>query len=392
MSKQLFLLVFLTGALTSDAFARMQYEDNSNYYSSERPESIAVTADSGGISPNTYGSERSEAIAVTEISGSISSSNYGSQRTDSVARSNYPRSFESIFGEGSATFGGNEYRLATFSPGENCWDRGFIVFYGNGWNYRSGIGWGINQASQYSARAVVSQDMDHTLPPPLPTDEELAGMTNEQLQSFIVWLARGFGRELGQFNTGDSWVKYFELNQLQSPPSQVSTATTTNAEPASASLSISSNVISDALAQMDFVSKDAQYKMISSTWGFKALQTALHEASRPPEERTASFLRAQAKMLNTALSQISTGDHWRSHLELGNIEKLSQQKNIPPDVDLAKISQKFDIVAETAAYRMIAQLPGFQGVQTTLRDLNEGRQLAGTAKREPSSTEKVIRK
>jgi hypothetical protein len=96
----------------------------------------------------------------------------------------------------------------------------------------------------------------------------------------FAWISQGFARELIHFATGDSWAKYFALTELQSAALRAPKGAI---------------IVNDIRARLDFASKNSEYKTVANTGGFKALLSALREASRPPEERPATILRAQAK-------------------------------------------------------------------------------------------------
>lgn len=343
MSKYLFspffLCCFFSSASTANALVS---GDDTSSYGSEGTDAIPITTESDSV-PSTYGSEASEAVARTSESGGMPSV-YGSYRTDAVARTEYSRGIEGGWSAGGFCPEGPRF------AGEN---RGVL---------------------------------------PLATDEELGGFTNQQLDSFIAQISREFARELGQLNTRESWVTYFELGDLQSGAPQTPTETISNAQPDAATVNRNQKVVNEVLARLDSTSKDTEFKIVSDSWGFKALQRALREASRPLEERNATVLRAQAKLLNDSLATISTGNDWRTHLKIGNIEQLSQQETISRSENLEEITRRFDGVVQNPTYQMIVQLPGFQGVYRGLHDLKEVRQPQSVARREPSSTETQVRK
>lgn len=318
------------------------------------------------------------------------------------------------------------------------WDHGYTSYYGRGWGYRPGFGWGIGLGDWYAgyypyygrwggggygwggvgdgnygywgpeydtysygssesmpdtytseAENTANESSEQGKLPPMPTEKELSGFTNQQLQSFISWVARGFTKELGQFSSGDTWVKYFKLDNLRSiapqPPGgqQPGGQQMVAAQEQQPISQQHEDIIRDVLNRIDTVQRDSQYQTVTNTWGFKALQVALQEASRPPEERAAGVLRGQTEMLNKALDRVSTGESWRRHLEIGSLQNIANEKDPGRDQNLDKIVQKFDQVAQNPEYQAIVQLPGFEGVYGTLRSLTEDRGPAASAKREP---------
>ena len=229
----------------------------------------------------------------------------------------------------------------------NQWDRRYSNFYGGGWGYGPGYGWGINipfgywggiglgnyygyygypyyggyyndwgpgygdyYSYDYSSPDYVYQAPQQPVPdtegqqgklPPIPTTTELARLTDQQLQSFIAWAANGFSRELGQYDTGNTWIKYFHLDDLKGlaphpPASATAGASATGAPKAE-------NILEDVLARMDSASKNDQYKTITGTWGFQALHAALYEAVKTPDARAPDVLKGQAEMLSKSLER-----------------------------------------------------------------------------------------
>jgi hypothetical protein len=222
--------------------------------------------------------------------------------------------------------------------------------------------------------------------PPLPSEKELSSFTNQQLQSFISWVARGFTKELGQYSGGDTWVKYFKLDSLRSiapQPPRGQEMAAQQQQPTETISQRSEDAIRDVVGRMDSIQKDNQYQTVTNTWGFKALHAALLEASRPPEDRAASVLRGQTEILNKALERVSTGDSWRRHLEIDSLQRLANEKDPGRDQNVDKIAEKFDRVARNPEYQAIVQLPGFEGVYSSLRTLTDGREPASAAQREP---------
>lgn len=327
----------------------------------------------------------------------------------------------------------------------NHWDRGYNSYYGRGWDYRPNFGWGINvgpvgvgfgdygyprgagwgpygwggwgsddrygywgpqydnytydaddpsAASGEESEAYAqdgqqdSQDeQSQNRLPPIPTSQELAGMTEQQLQSFIAWIARGFTRELGQFGTGETWVKYFRLNDLRAlaprPPRGDETSQT------SARTTVADrDIMEEVMTRVDSASKNSEYQAVTSLWGFKALSAALHEASRSPEQRVAGVLKAQTEMFSKSLARLSTGDGWRKHLEIDSLQKAAENPSLKSSEDIERLATRFDRVAQNPEHQPIAQLPGFQGIRSALHEVIDGGQPRATAKREQSGQEK----
>ena len=250
--------------------------------------------------------------------------------------------------------GGNE-----FNRGGANWDCGYSSYYGRGWDYRPGFGWGINiplgrfggiglgnyygyygypyygwgdwnywgpegyygswgpgygnydYGYGYSSPAYYTQSNEQSSEtaetgqnqgqmPPVPTSKELGRFTDQKLQSFIAWVANGFTRELGQYSSGDTWVKYFRLNDLKAMmPSAPGAAATAQPQLTSAR---GQRVIDAVLEHMDSTAKNDEYKTIADTWGFKALHAALQEATKPADEREPGVLKGQTEASASRLS------------------------------------------------------------------------------------------
>ena len=171
-------------------------------------------------------------------------------------------------------------------------------------------------APQYAQSTEGEQGQGGGKLPPLPTNKELASFTNQQLNSFIAWVARGYSRELGQFSTGDTWVKYFKLDNLRALAPQPP-AGTIAAQPPETPTARSRSLDKEVLERMDSVLQKNEYQTVTNAWGFKALRAALKEVSRPADERTVTVLKGQAEMLNKSLERSLdrrwlAGDIWRS--------------------------------------------------------------------------------
>jgi hypothetical protein len=338
---------------------------------------------------------------------------------------------------------GKSFTAKDFSTGKdfNRWDRRYSYFYGPGWDYWPGFGWGIGipfgrygylgfgdyygyygypygwygypydyyaygyypygyyggtdygygGSYAYTAPeeepAETVQQTENKLPP-IPTEKDLARLTDEQLDSFIAWVANGFAQELGQFSTGDTWVKYFDLNGLKtmspSPPTKEGVAQ-------GPSGMHNKGMLADVLKRMDLVSRNDEYQSVASLWGFKALNAALNEATKPSDERRPGVVRGQAEMLSQALKRLPTGESWQKFLDLGTLEKISSSEDLKSN-EISDIAKRFDSVARNSEYRSIAQLPGFGGIHSTLHKIGEGREVESTAKRPvpaaPETTEK----
>ena len=104
------------------------------------------------------------------------------------------------------------------------------VYYGSWAPGYDTYGYNYSGAEQ-SAQNTQTEQTEGKLPP-IPASKELAQFTDQQLRSFIAWVANGFTRELGQFSTGDTWVKYFRLDDLKAlarhAPGEAATAQTSN--------------------------------------------------------------------------------------------------------------------------------------------------------------------
>jgi hypothetical protein len=142
---------------------------------------------------------------------------------------------------------------------------------------------------------------------------------------------------------------------------------------------------------MDTAEKNDEYKMITGSWGFQALQVALKEAARSSEEREPGVLKGQAEILAKSLERVSTGDGWRKHLEIDSLQKLADQKDAGSSDEFQKIAARYDRVAQNPEYQAISQLPGFGGVYGTLHKMMDGQQTPTTANRAPNPPEETKR-
>jgi hypothetical protein len=226
--------------------------------------------------------------------------------------------------------------------------------------------------------------------PPVPSAKELGRLTDQQLQSLIAQVADSFTSELGQFHNGDTWAKYFRLDDLKalaSPAAGEAAMTQTS----NISSSQERKVVDAVLSRIDSTEKNSEYRAVTSIWGFRALHAALKEAARSPEEREPGVLKAQAEALDKSLERISTGEGWRKHLELDSLTKMADKKNLRSSEDAQRIEGRFDEVMRNPEYQAIVRLPGFSGVYATLHKITEGKQIPSTAKKESASEKKSTR-
>ena len=111
---------------------------------------------------------------------------------------------------------------------------------------------------------------------PFPTAEELAAMDEVTLLNALLYVAEEFDRQLGRFNTGDTWRRYLGLPDEALPPPA-----------ADGSVKLGMSALKKTLARFDKVAANPKYVKINRLDGFVAMQTALSQVvarfDRPPQ-------------------------------------------------------------------------------------------------------------
>lgn len=109
--------------------------------------------------------------------------------------------------------------------------------------------------------------------PQFPTAADLAAMSDEQLRQALRAIAQSLHNRLSRFDTGDTWQRYFRLQEEVVAPSTPPDARTA--------------AIATLLERFRKVAAAPQYSMIARLPAFTAMEAALNEAlSRPNSEST----------------------------------------------------------------------------------------------------------
>jgi hypothetical protein len=274
-----------------------------------------------------------------------------------ISVGNYPRYYGNPYYGSGWGYGRYGYGPSNYYGSLN---QGYYQNYGSAYSTQAG-----SDYAQANQEALVQQDQ----PPPLPTAKDFAKFTDEQLRAFIGWVATGFIKELGQYKTGETWVVYFRLNELKTLDTSSSTATAKTGETVAA---VGPLTFKDVLANLDSASQNEEYKMIGDLWGFKALHLAMQEVVKSGDQRMPGVLKGQAEILSKSLAGIPNGEGWIKYLDLQTLEKLNADEIIKSNEQLPKIAAKFDSAANNPGFKIVTQLPGFQGIHDTLRKLSVG--------------------
>jgi hypothetical protein len=242
-------------------------------------------------------------------------------------------------------------------PHGGYYQRESYNYQGSSYNYR-----------QPSAEYAESTPAAAPEPPPLPTAGEVRRMSDEQLAGLLGMASDGYSRELGDYKNGETWQKYFKLAEI------IEIVKTKSNPPDAASRT----TLVEVLKRMDSAAQNAQYETITNCWGFKAIQTGLREYTLLPKQRSAHLLESNLQRLSATLDGITSGEGWKKHLQIEELEKLVQKDaagDAPagelgqprPQPELRKILAKFDAVAGNPQYQVIAELDGFTATQAGLQ-------------------------
>jgi hypothetical protein len=99
-----------------------------------------------------------------------------------------------------------------------------------------------------------------------PSQNDLAAMDDQMLRQTLRSIAARLHERLGRFDTGDTWQRYLRVSD--------DVLDTSTADPAARQ-----EAIANLLGRFEKIAADPQYPMISNLPAFRAMQSALIEAS-----------------------------------------------------------------------------------------------------------------
>lgn len=213
----------------------------------------------------------------------------------------------------------------------------------------------------YQPRSVQYADQTPPEPPPIPTAGQISRFSDEQLAGLLRAACEVFTEELGEYSNGDGWKKRFKLTEILELAKKSRSATLDAAERAT---------VEEVLKRTESDAKNAEYEVITKTWGFRALQAGLREFALPPAGRQAHLLVATVQKLNDSLDGLTTGAGWKKHLRLDDLKGAAENASAD-DPGRAKklegILAKFDAAAQNPEFKVVADLDGFAATRTVLQ-------------------------
>jgi hypothetical protein len=210
--------------------------------------------------------------------------------------------------------------------------------------------------------------------PPVPTDEQLAGMPGIELRGLLLYAVNRLDEQLDVLSTGSSWKSFLKTDELRRavppptlapPPPDSSAAPLAEAEPL-----LPESVrrqMAEFLKRSDTVKQNPEFRQISQLWGFQTTHVVLRELLVPPIQRLRKQLALSVELLEQDLEQFETSSRWAGHLKLNDVKRIAAVRAdgiSPADrKQLQAIVSVFDSVAAEPSYRMISDLLGFRLTQ-----------------------------
>ena len=198
-------------------------------------------------------------------------------------------------------------------------------------------------------------------PPPVPTAGQVGRMSDDRLAGLVRAASEEYLQELDGYTNGETWEKYFKLAEIieiakKSKPDALDAAARAN--------------LAEVLKRMNSAALNAEYDTITKSWGFQTLQVGLREYALPLKVRSGHLLCANLQKISASLDGVSTGEGWKKHLQLDDLEKLAENagaEDASRQKQFEKGLAKFDAVAQNTEYRVIAELDGFAASRTGLQ-------------------------
>lgn len=273
-------------------------------------------------------------------------------------------------------------------PSRNYYDRDRGYRPGNGYpsQFYQNRGWGIAidtrpQVVVPSGPIIVTepQYVQPSAPqppaePPVPTNDQLAGMPGVDLRGLFLFSVDRLDEQLDGLSTGNGWKSFLKTEELRKAvppptlaplPPESEAAAPTEVEPL-----MPDQVrrrLSEILTTYERVQQNPEYRQISQLWGFQTVHLVLRELLVPPIQRLRKQLTLSVELLEDELQQFETSSRWKSHLKLDDVKRIASVR--PEDISAAdrnrlqSIISVFDTVAAEPSYRMISDLLGFRLTQ-----------------------------
>jgi hypothetical protein len=210
--------------------------------------------------------------------------------------------------------------------------------------------------------------------PPIPTDEQLAGMPGVELQGLLFFAVDRLDEQLDGLSTGSGWKAFLKTDELRRaippptlapPPPESGEGPSTTAE--SLMPEPARRQLADILKTYEKVQQNSEYRQISKLWGFQTTRLVLRELLVPPIQRLRRQLSLSSEFLEQELEQFETSSSWAKHLKLDEAKRIAavrtEEISATDLKSLQAIVSVFDSVAAEPSYRMISDLLGFRLAQ-----------------------------
>ncbi len=198
--------------------------------------------------------------------------------------------------------------------------------------------------------------------PTVPTAEQLAALSDEQLHGLLSLGLQALKRDLGDIRTGGTWKAYFQLEDFNTALTEAK-----DRPPAAPTLAR----LREILGSFDAVAVEPKYQVISRLWSFRTLRVTLHEYSLPPIERQQHMLVARLQALKRDLNALTdVGPGWKEYLQLLPLESILDSRgelSSSQREQLEEIVNRFDQVSREPKYVVVARLPAFEPTHRSLQ-------------------------
>ncbi len=150
-------------------------------------------------------------------------------------------------------------------------------------------------------------------PAPVPSQQEVARMSNEQLQRSVRRALASLDDDLDNLSTGDQWRKHFDLGGL---------ACTAWRDPPGATDAATRGQLQSIAKRVSEARRQPEYQALAQMWGVRALDVLLPEYALGSVGRSHRDLAASTRQLDESLGRMETGAGWQQFLDTKKIQQL----------------------------------------------------------------------
>ncbi len=200
-------------------------------------------------------------------------------------------------------------------------------------------------------------------PRPVPTIDQVVQMTYDQQRTLLRLGLMELDVELGALEVGPGWKKHLQTELLGSK--------LWNNGPAEPDRQ-TQKILQEIAVLYAGVARDPQHSFLQKLWGFKVIDVILGEYSLDPIKRERQNVLAGLGMLQTSLTNSSTGAGWITYLKLDQVSRIASAKGEINQADqgtLREIAKRFDKVNTSSQYDAIRRLSGFNETNTSIQQL-----------------------